>query len=141
MSSSCVTFRRDVRRHVSSGDPARAPSSTQAQSEGTQSDASKVQPRRRLPEQVLDAIEDPRERQRQHRLARIRASAAVARSAPLHPGAHLQRFELVTTTLHRRLQALAFFGVVLGPIGWRISECQRSPQILVRYHEASTQLD
>ncbi|BDA51585.1 hypothetical protein COCOBI_19-1410 [Coccomyxa sp. Obi] len=64
---------------VSSGEPTRPPSSTQARSEGTQSDAAKVQPRRRLPEPDLDAIEDPQERQRQHRLARIRASAAVAR--------------------------------------------------------------
>lgn len=68
---------------MSSEDPTRHPSSTQARSEGTQSDAAKVQPRRRLPEPDLDAIEDPQERQRQQRLARIRASAAVARSAAL----------------------------------------------------------
>lgn len=51
-----------------------------------QSDAAIVQPWRRLPEPGVDAIDDPHERERQQRLARIRASAANARSAPLSLG-------------------------------------------------------
>ncbi len=67
-------------RPSSSGEAARAGSSSQGRAEGSRQQADASKGRRRLPEPDLDAIDDPQERQRQQRLARIRASAAVARS-------------------------------------------------------------
>ena len=66
-------------RPSSTGEPARGGGSSYSQPEGSRPPTEGAKGRRKLPEPDYDAIEDPRERQRQQRLARIRASAAVAR--------------------------------------------------------------
>ena len=63
----------------STGELARKGGSSYSQSEGSRQPIEGAKGRWKLLEPDYDAIEDPRERQRQARLARIRASAAVAR--------------------------------------------------------------
>ena len=66
-------------RPSSTEEPARGGGSSYSQPEGSRQPTEGAKGRRKLPEPDYDAIEDPRERQRLQRLARIRASAAVAR--------------------------------------------------------------
>ncbi|KAK9918015.1 hypothetical protein WJX75_000558 [Coccomyxa subellipsoidea] len=87
----------------STGEPARGGGSSYSQPEGSRPPTEGAKGRRKLPEPDYDAIEDPRERQRQQRLARIRASAAVAREKKRQ---EMQDMETRADELHMENQRL-----------------------------------